>query len=55
MKAGDRAYLITSGRIEVVELAAEVAGGFLVKTGDGEKMANRSELFEILEEDGWYE
>lgn len=55
MKVGDRAYLIENGRIEEVELAAEVAGGFLVKTGDGDKIANRSALYEIHEQDGWYE
>ena len=55
MKVGDRAYLIENGRIEEVELAAEVARGFLVKTRDGDKIANRSALYEIHEEAGWYE
>ena len=55
MKEGDRAYLIENGRIEEVELAAEVAGGFLVKTRDGDKIANRSALYELHEEAGWYE
>lgn len=55
MKVGDKAYLLESGRIEVVELVAELAGGFLVKFGGEEKMANRSSLYEISEEDGWYE
>ena len=55
MKVGDKAYLIENGRIEEVELAAEVSGGFLVKTRDGDKIANRSSLYEIHEEAGWYE
>ena len=55
MKVGDKAYLIEGGQIQEVELAAEVAGGFLVKTRDGDKIANRSSLYEIHEEAGWYE
>ena len=55
MKVGDKAYLLEGGRIEVVELVAEVAGGFLVKSWEGDKIANLSSLYEIREEDGWYE
>ena len=55
MKVGDKAYLLEGGRIEVVELVAEVAGGFLVKSWEGDKIANLSSLYEIREEDGWNE
>lgn len=54
MKAGDKAYLIESGRVVEVELVAEVPGGFLVNAG-GLRVVGRSELVEVYEEDGWYE
>ena len=55
MKAGDKAYLIESGRVVEVELVAEVPGGFLVRNGESGRVVGRSELVEVYEEDGWYE